>query len=1271
MTETTTGPATSSRKRSLVRPALWGAGVLLTLAAIGYLALPPIARHYAIRILGDTLGREVTIERVALNPFTLTATIDGLKVMGADGGSEALGFDRLRANLEAESVVRGGLVLHELALAGPRLELVLGADGRHNWADVAERIAALAEAGAADEAASSRGALFSIGNIRVSGGRVRIDDQPRGLKHELADVDIGVPFVSNLPVKVDVFVEPSLSASLNGDPLLLSARTKPFAETQETVLDVVLKEFDLAPWLAYLPFEPRFRLPSARLTTNLELSFRQQPDAAPMLALRGPLQVDKLVLQDGTGAPLAQVAELELEFADVQPLIGRWHFTRLRLVQPEVDLVRLKDGGLNLAALLPPAPAKAAAGAKDAAAQPARKGTKADAARSKESKGTEGKAGTAKGAEAAAGEAGRDVAAAAAPASRPLEPDFLLAHARIRDGVLRFEDRSLAEPFRARIEAINLDLRDLATDADMPAEIRLDYVTDAGEKLVHEDRLRLKPFEFEGLLSFEALRAARYAPYLAAALPGGEVRDGSLTGSLRYRVVSGEDGAPDIDLSAETLALRDFALALKGSKEPAIKVPALELRGAVVDLGGRSVRVAELDVQGASVAAVRQKNGEIDLLRLLGPQPARAKAAGPEWLLAVDRLALQAAALRIEDRSVRRPVTTAIDGIGLELHGFSTARGNATRLKLESRINKRGKLGVSGEVALEPLKAALKLDLRSIDLLPLQPYVLAQTNIAISRGSLSTQGTLNLQRGRGDTLLASFRGDLGVADFASVDKLNSADFLRWRSLRVGGINARLEPLSLAIRRVAVDDFYSRLILDEEGRLNLREIQGGGGGDRRSASAPAAEAVQALEPAGEAAFGGTAGTPERPAQGRRSVELVPPSAPPPPLRIEHIEFKRGNIAFSDRFIQPNYDVNLTDMAGELVGLSTDQDTIARLDLSGRVDKAAPVEVRGELNPFRQDAHLDIVATVKDFELPGLSSYSGKYVGYGIARGKLSAELNYKIVERKLTATNQIFLDQLAFGDKVDSPDAVNLPVQLAVSLLKNSRGEIDLHLPVSGTLDDPEFSVFGLVVKMLFNLIGKAITSPFALLGAVVSGGEELSQLAFEPGVAAPGEAQRDKLATLAKALRERPALRLDITGRADPAVDTEGLRQAALQRLLRAQKLKAMVGSGKEAPSVDAIEVDAAEYPELLKKAYRAAEFEKPKNFFGLVKDLPPAEMEALLLANLKVGDEELRGLARRRAQAVREWLTSAGEVAGERVFVLEPKVEPAADGGQVQFALR
>ncbi len=1221
MTEATTGTATTTRSRRLVRPAMWGAAVLIAVAAIAFVAVPPVLKNYAVKLLRDTLGREVSIERVGFNPFTLTAEIAGLQVKEADGQAEALGFDQVRANVEIESVLRGGVVLRELALAGPRVNLVLGDDGRHNWADVVDRIAEQLDT--EDEAAD--GPLFSVGNIRVTGGRVSVHDKGRGLGHELTDIDVGVPFVSNLPVQVDVFVEPSLSAKLNGEQLQLSARTKPFADSHDTVLELALKEFDLSPWVTYLPFEPRFRLPSALLTTNIEVSFAQSPDAPPVVSMRGPMRIDRLTLQDKAGAPVASVPEIELELADVQPLIRRWHFTRLRLMQPELDLVRVKDGGLNLTALMPAAKAPGARGRKSARGQAGTKGSAAAPA--------------------------RDTAAK----PRAVEPDFLLAAFRIRDGVLRFEDRSLAETVRTQVAAINLDMRDLATDAEVPAQIRLDYVSEGGAKFNHEDRLRLSPFEFEGMLAFDPIQLAPFAPYLSVALPGGELRDGRVDGVLHYRVTRAEDGAPEVKLTFDRLAARDLALALKGQKDAAVKLPRLDLSQAVVDVGARRVSVAELGVKGATVSAVRSKNGKLDLMGLVGKPAAKEQSAGPAWELAVDRLALQVDALRFEDRSASKAVVTVVDGLDLKLEAFSSAKGNAARLELESRINESGTLGARGKLVLDPLEAELELDLRGVDLLPLQPYLLERSKIAISRGSLTASGALELQTASEGGLAASFRGDLGVANFASVDKLDATDFLRWRTLRLAGIEASLAPLSLDVEKLALEDFHSRLILDEQGHLNLREIQ-------------AQEAVVAVEQgAGEAPS--SAAAPDGGA--RDTIEAAPPSQALPPIRIGRIDLKGGNIAFSDRFIRPSYDANLTDMAGELVGLSTDPATLAKLALSGKVDRAAPVEVTGEFNPFRQDRHLDIVATVRDFELSAVSGYSAKYVGYGIARGKLSAELNYKIVDRELTASNQIFLDQLDFGDAVDSPDAVDLPVRLAASLLKNSRGEIDLHLPISGTLDDPQFSVLGLVGKALANVVGKAATAPFALLASVLDGAEELSELDLAPGAVAPGPAQEEKLETLGKVLRDRPALRLEIAAVADPVVDAEGIKQARLRQLVRAQKIKAMIARGIAAPAVDEVTVGPDEYPDLLQEVYREAEFDKPSNILGIVKELPPAEMEALILANTAVAESQLRALAQQRAQAIRDWLTGKGGVSGERIILLEPKVEVSAGGGELRFSLR
>jgi len=1259
----------------VLRAAKWTAGVLAAIAILGFLVLPPAVRHFGERALADALGRQVTIERVRVNPFALSMTVNNLRIAEADGQGDAFSFATLYANLQIESLIRGGPVLRELRLEGPHARFARLESGRNNWSDVIERFAAKPPSEDEGEAG------FSVNNIRIIDGDVVFEDQMVGLKNELSQLDIGLPFLSNLPAKVDLFVEPVVSALVNGRPLRLEGKTRPFSEDRETVLDVVLDGFDFTPYLAYLPFDAAFKVPEGRLTTRLEVAFSQPEEAGAKLAVKGTVELAGFRLENAAGEAMLNVPSLVLDLADVQPLGGQWHFARLEIARPEVDVVRLADGKLNFQEILPTAkatPAAATDGTQDGNNAPAKSApAEGDAQRpgGKNATGTNGenspgeKAGDANaaGPSTGSGSAASDNAGAKEGKSAPTV--FALDHAKIDRAKIRFEDRTTATPFRTELKDVVIEAKNLGTAPETVADVAVDFTTDADEKSSHRDRVRLVPFELDGHIAAENLLASRYAPYYGAALPGGEIRNGRVDAAVKYTVKAGE-GEPAIDVLAESVVLRDFELALKGQSPALAKLSRLAIENVAVAPAERAITVGLVESKGASFSLVRGRDGKLDALRLLdspsgsagGTKPASGKSGNAEaakpWSFVVEKLALDDWAVRLEDRTQAKPVVTQASAIKLTADGLSSAKGATTKLDLDARINRGGRAAISGTITLEPLKGSFRIDLRKVDLLPLQPFVVEQLNIAIARGNLTSRGTLAFDTARDGTLKGSFKGNLGVADFSSIDKNHSTDLARWRALNLTNIDLRLSPLAVSVAEIGLTDFYTRLILDETGQLNLREIRqppdGGETADEPSEAKPKPET-----------------------KGRTTtVEVPPPPAePPPPVAVGKIVIKKGNIEFSDRFVRPNYDANLTGMEGELVGLSSDPSTLARLDLQGKVDNTAPVTVAGEFNLFRQDRYLDIAASVKDFELTGVSMYSGKYVGYGIEKGKLSADLNYKIEDRKLTATNRVFLDQLTFGDKVDSPDALNLPVQLAVSLLKNRAGEIDLRLPISGSLDDPQFSIAGLVFKAIVNLVGKALTAPFALLGSMFGGGEELSYLEFAPGRTSFSPDAEEKVATLAKALTDRPALRLEITGRADRASDTEGLKKVRLERAMKAAKLKASSRDDADAPAFDQVVIGPEEYPKWLERVYRDAEFDRPRNMIGLLKDLPPAEMEALILANTPVGDEALRQLAQERAQAVKTALLEKGQVPAERIFLLAPKVEAGGGedgaGRRVVFSLR
>jgi uncharacterized protein involved in outer membrane biogenesis len=1220
MSDPGTKPAGPSRLRRIARPFIWIALVLALYAGLGFIVVPLLALHQVPQALGDLLGRKVLIDKIGFNPFTLTAEIRGVKILGREGegggdDTPALSFAHLLVNFEIQTLWYGGPVVRELTLDGLQIRLTRLEADRFDWSDVFDRLSESSE----DESSLP----FSVANIYVSNGLVDVDDRVAGTTHQLTVLRLGIPVLSRLPIKVDAFIEPDLVALIDGRPLAAKGRLELLSTGFRGALEQLsVKDFELAPWLVYSPVTPTFRLPSGTLSFDLRVEFEQIGDGLPTVRLQGKALANQLAIQERNGAPALAVAELEVELADVQPLVGRYYLSRLRLQQPAVDLVRLADGGINLAHLLP-APARA-----EKEAKPAK-------------------------------------AASAAPAV-----DFLLSSARIRDGLIRYSDNAVAGGFSSRVEAINLDLRDLSTRSEVPAEIRFDYVTAAGEKFSHQDQLRLTPFSYDGSVTVEGFQAGIYRRYYSAFLPGGEVRNGRVDGTFRYRIAE-QDGTDDplVEVGIEKLDVSDFVLALNGRKGELLKFSKLAVTDAQVQTVTREINIEALSAQGVALAVTRLTGGRYDFMALTSDvrdqvsrgaasstraSHSKASASAAPWTFQLGTAAVEGSSLRFEDRAGGGAVVAA-DDIDIQLSGLSTAQGaKGASLAVKSRLNKGGRLNVKGSLVPEPFGADLNVNLQSFGLSVLQPYVLQQAQLGIRGGNLSLKGRLILRQRR-DNLLGTLSGDVTVNDFDSTDHRTDLDFVRWREFAVKQARVELEPFALSINEIAVDGLRSRLILEQDGRLNLREIQ-------RSPQEVEALAAQGAEGSGSDAGSAPEGASE-------SAPDEAPASLPPPVRIGRISVRNSNIAFSDRFIRPNYNAFLSNLSGELTGLSSDQDSMAKLDLQGRVGQSAGLTIKGEFNPFRQDRHLNIEADVKDFELTDLSGYSGRYIGYGISRGKLSASVNYRVEDRKLSAENHVLLDQLTFGDAVDSPEATKLPVRLAVALLKNARGEIDINLPVSGTLDDPEFSVFGLVLRAFAGLIGKAITAPFALLGR-----EELSQMDFAPGSFAIGTEQTEKLRVLAKTLEERPALKLDITGLANADRDTEDLRRSKLREMVRAEKRKS-TGGGRSAANPGTDDMSDEEYAALLDDVYGDAKIKKPRNFLGMSKNLPVDEMEKLLLENITVEAEDVVALAHRREAAVLRWLTNDGKIAAERLFQRAPTEAEVKDGARkgdgVRFSLR
>ena len=798
--------------------------------------------------------------------------------------------------------------------------------------------------------------------------------------------------------------------------------------------------------------------------------------------------------------------------------------------------------------------------------------------------------------------------------------------------------------FQSTLVDVALDASNLSTSPGEKAHVKVGFVS-ADRIAAFAGEVDVEPMvpAATGRFALSKFSLGLLFPYYKSALAVDVQK-----GSLDYASTFALDAAGNLRLTEGEASISELRLALPGNREPLWRVPQLALHGIDVDVPGRTVTVNEVQSRGAALRLVRESDGTLEMARLLKTTTTTGTSAdGATWTLLTKRLAIDRVAIDVEDRVPQPPVKLLVRELAATATDFTNARGGKANVTVRAQVGARGRIAFTGPVTTNPLTVEGQLETTGLALVALKPYVEPRVNVVITDGMLAAKGRMSIAVPEGAPVRAAWKGNVAVTNFAALDKPSSSDLARWESLALDGLDVGASPFRASVGRIGFDDFYARVIVYPDGSLNLTRL---------------------LTP-GASPEPGPGADPPAPAANPAPREALPVS-------IGRIEFARGNVNFSDFFVKPNYSSNLTDVAGSVTAMSAEQ--AGDIAITARVEHTAPLEVTGHIHPFAKELSLDIFAKARDVDLPPLTPYSSKYAGYGIERGKLTFDVHYQIENRRLAAENRIVLDQLTFGERVESPTATKLPVLLAVALLKDARGVIDIRLPISGSLDDPKFSVGGLIIQVIVNLITKAVTAPFALLSAVFGGGEELSTVTFAAGSAAIPDDAQQRIDTLGKALTDRPALKLDVGGRADPVADRQALRHAAVDAAMRREKMKSLAAAGTAPASVAEVTIDADERTRWLTAAYREAPLpDRPRNMLGMLKELPPAEMEAMLHASAQVDDEALRSLANARAHAVKDAIVAKG-VAAERLFLIAPRLgseaggtSPAAAPARVDLALR
>ncbi|HEU5284719.1 MAG TPA: DUF748 domain-containing protein, partial [Burkholderiales bacterium] len=607
-------------------------------AVVGFFVVPPLAKHYLVKGLGEQLGRRVTIADVDFNPFAMIGAVEGIAVYEPDGTELFASIEALSFNLEYRSIIRRAPVLKRAGVSKPYLHVVRFEDGKtYNFSDLLTKFTA------APKPSEPRGEplRFALNNIEIRAGRIDFDDRPVPAKHTVTDINAAIPFISNLPYLVDEYVQPAFSAKVNGTPVALTGRTKPFKDSLETSLDLDVSRLELPRYIPYVPLELKFKLPSGLLSTDLSLAFVSGKTQAPLLRLYGSARIENLALVELTGEPLLKLASLEVPIQSVDVVGQRYALGVIAVRSPEVFVRRDADGRLNWLSVVPQS-----AGANQS-----------------ESK-----------------------------------PQLSIAELALSDGRVHFVDQVPIKEFRADLTGIRVSVTKFAMPQHEPALIDAALQTGFGESVVLNASLALDPLASEGNVTASNVRLAKYEPYYADLILY-TPEQGIAQVSSRYSVRQAP-GEMQASLSQFNLGLQSLRLRKRGERQDFLRVKTAQINDGTVDVNRLLLTVGEFSTSDGFLNVIREPDGALNVTRIL-PAPAQnAPAPGKvtPWQITLDRAQIDRWKVTFTDLALAQPVSLSAEAIRVRADGLSNQANRGGQISLRAKLSENGSIAVKGPV---------------------------------------------------------------------------------------------------------------------------------------------------------------------------------------------------------------------------------------------------------------------------------------------------------------------------------------------------------------------------------------------------------------------------------------------------------------------------------------------------------------------------------------------------------------------------------------------
>ena len=849
----------------------------------------------------------------------------------------------------------------------------------------------------------------------------------------------------------------------------------------------------------------------------------------------------------------------------------------------------------------------------------------------------------------------------------PLFP-VLIKHTALTQGEVRLldgvTDTQLAYP-DINISLGEFSTQSLLTDAEKKNDYRL-HITDVDSGTVElTGQVQLKPLEVVGDIDVQHIQLPRLWGFIEKDIIA-KLTSGEVSFSSNYHIAQTIGDTEAGDAMSITTAKGMFSLNelnFNASDKSIVSLPNFSVNNIATNVENQTVNIASITSQGLNVSAKIDDKGT-DLVTLFTPKflsqesvaPKEKKEVtptepasennSPAWLVTLDGVEIKDYQLNVEEKVVTKKANQwEISPINLTTSQIVSDLSKPIDFDFFTSVNGKGDISVKGQADAKQQAVLADIDVKSLKLAQFQPYLATAVNATLTKGEVNTQAKLD----------ANAEGKVEVSGGVQVNHLSIRDnrlrkpFVKWRSLAVNKFNFDLQKSKLNIDTLSLSQPYARVVINEDRSTNI--------GDLIVAQPKSKKKAKASKAKQEKPFA---------------------------LSVRKIAFNNGSAFFADNSLTPNFSSGIEQLKGNIGHVSSIPGTKATVDISGNIEKYAPVKVKGEINPLLKQPYLDLDVIFKSVELTTVNPYSGTYAGHYIDKGQLTLALNYKLENNQLKGENHVIIDQLQLGKASDSDVATSLPLELAIALLQDNNGVIDLGVEVSGDVNDPEFSLGAVIWSTISNIITKAVTAPFSFIAGLAGSDEELNIIAFDFGANTLTAEEQEKLQTLGKALETRPKLKLTVDGAVSAQEDSKALALTQFNQLL-ADTAKISVAELPANLSATTMPT-SGKLSDALQRLYKQEFGEKASSIEDKIEDeqdkkgieLTDEELAKrwhialynLALNKQEVDKGELGKLAQQRAQAVKAYLVDVVKIDASRVFLLDSRFDIEQDTSSVLLSL-